>query len=140
MSPALLTFIAALVATVTLTATPALASSNPSSGTTAQALSSCPWNGGVYICEYGVTGPYVFPSGQEEYWVIGTDNAVWTYYDDVNGFWHWTSLGGYATSSVDDITGGWAVILKVWGRGHTATYCKTRGDTQYSGWTGWLAC
>jgi hypothetical protein len=144
---------AAIAAALAFTVTPASASQNHNSGVTiypsgatihgrAHHLSYCNWQGGTYICQYGITGPVIFPSGQEEYWVIGTDNAVWTYWNDVNGNWHWTSQGGYATSGVDvaQYGNGWSLIIDVWGYGHTSIWCKDRGDSQFSGWGNWYEC
>lgn len=150
-SRAALAFVAAFVAAMTLAAAPALASTRPSPGVTIHpsaitahpgARSNCPWNGGVVICQYGVTGPYVFPNGQAEYWAIGTNSQVWTYFDDSHGVWHWASLGGIATSGVvaAGYGSGWGVVIDVWGKGHTAIYCDTRADSQFGGWGGWKAC
>jgi hypothetical protein len=143
----------ALVAAMALGGTPALASSSSSSAVTinpsvvtphgprsaaAQSSGNCNWNGGTYICAYGILGPYTFPNGQVEYWVIGTSHAVWTYYNDVNGAWHWTSLGGYADSGVSLVYfNGWALSIEVIGKDHNSIYGNDRGDTQFSGWSGW---
>jgi hypothetical protein len=124
---------AALVAATTLSATPAVAAP--------EASGDCNWNGGTYICADGILGPYTFPTGQVEYWVIGTSHAVWTYWNDVHGGWHWTSLGGYADSGASYVYySGWAVTIEVIGSNHNSIYCDDRGDTQSSGWGRWYEC
>jgi hypothetical protein len=147
---------AALAAAMTLSGTPAMASPGSSSAVTAnrsavtthgprsaapRASGYCNWNGGTYICNDGILGPYTFPDGQKEYWVIGTNHQVWTYWDEANGVWHWTSLGGYADTGASYVYySGWAVTIEVIGSDHNSIYCDVRGDTQYSGWSGWKLC
>jgi hypothetical protein len=124
---------AALVAATTLSATPAVAAPTASG--------DCNWNGGTYICADGILGPYTFPTGQVEYWVIGTSHAVWTYWNDVHGGWHWTSLGGYADSGASYVYySGWAVTIEVIGSNHNSIYCDVRGDAPLSGLSHWYEC
>lgn len=101
---------------------------------------SCSVNNGTsnsYLCQYGLTGPYVFPDGTEEDWVVTGNNSVWTTYSDETGAWHWASLGGTLTSGVSVSGSGWAVSICAIGGNGQDVWCDNRGDSQYAGWSGW---
>ncbi|MFQ6144578.1 hypothetical protein ACLMNJ_16100 [Streptomyces seoulensis] len=77
---------AAAVASVAVVAAPAQAG-------------NCSRGGGVYLCEYGVTS-YKLPNGTKQEFIVGTDRAVWTRWNDSDGDWTgWTSMGGQAWST-----------------------------------------
>lgn len=90
-----------------------------------------------YLCQYGLTGPYMFPDGTQEYWVIAGNHSVWTTYDDENGNWHWASMGGALTSGVTVSGSGWAVSICATGGDGRDIWCDNRGDSQFAGWSGW---
>ena len=90
-----------------------------------------------YLCQYGLTGPWVFPDGTTEYWVVSGNNSVWTTYSDEHGAWHWASLNGSVTSGVSVSGSGWAVSICALGGGPRDVWCDNRGDSQYAGWSGW---
>lgn len=101
---------------------------------------SCSVNNGTsnsYLCQYGLTGPYVFPDGTKEYWVVAGNDSVWTTYSDEAGAWHWASLNGTVTSGVSVSGSGWAVSVCALGGGPQDVWCDNRGDSQYAGWSGW---
>ncbi|MFB7037606.1 MULTISPECIES: hypothetical protein [unclassified Streptomyces] len=85
----------------------------------AQAVSHCSRSGGaVYICEYGVT-VHRLPDGTKQEFLVGTDSAVWTRWNDKRGKWTgWQSMGGIVSGEIaviDRFSGGdpWRFALSV---------------------------
>lgn len=154
MSRAVLTFAAAIAATVTLAATPALASTPattlhpsaiPAHGA-AQPASDCTWisnNGyilGTIICEYGVL--YVgLPNDTAEMFAVGTSHAVYTAWQpSPGGAWDTKSLGGSAYSYLWLVQqSGWNMTI-AYSSSSGQNTCINRGDTASSGWGSWFKC
>ncbi|MFJ9648894.1 hypothetical protein ACWEPM_33810 [Streptomyces sp. NPDC004244] len=91
--------------------------------------------GGDYICEYGESW-HTYPNGQRQVFIIGTDFAIWTRWNDSNGNWSgWESMGGRAASGVR-VEGN-----KTWNP--TISHVGTDGDRWYrhrlnsGSWTNW---
>lgn len=108
---------------------------------------NCSWNGGTLICDYGISWlGDLYPTGQDEAFGVGTSHAVWTYWDDSRGVWHWTSLGGqlYDAVEVYSYSGNyWNVIIRSVG-GDGNFWCDERGSQTSanagSGWSSWYQC
>ena len=140
-------FVAAMALMATSTAADAQGVYDLGTHRTLSGSGNCPWNGGTLICEYGVSylgDPY--PTGQDEAFGVGTSHAVWTYWDDSNGVWHWSSLGGkvYSPVAVYSYSGNyWNVIIRAVG-GDDNDWCDERGGqasaNSASGWSGWYLC
>lgn len=118
----------------------------------------CGWDGRTYPCDDGVTGPYVFPYTttdgltQQEYWTIGTDHTVWTYWNDTSDTWHWSDLAAFpdqsqvvSVGSVDARPAcasgtGWGVDISATIKTSSNSYVTwyaTRSATQYGSWGAW---
>jgi hypothetical protein len=159
MSRAVLAVAAAVAATVTLSVTPALASTSApviaahdAQPAAAQADTICGWFSpqgigistflGEIICDPGYTTlPAVeFPNGTWEEFAIGTSHAIWTAWDNTSGDWDEASLGGLGYSAPWIVAqDGWGLTIGVSSSsgGH---YCDNREDSESSGWTGWFQC
>ncbi|MCX4549925.1 hypothetical protein OG204_17075 [Streptomyces sp. NBC_01387] len=75
----------------------------------AQAVSHCKDSGAVYICEYGVTVQKL-PDGTKQEFLVGTDSAVWTRWNNTSGKWTgWQSMGGVVSGRI--------VVIDRWSNG-----------------------
>jgi hypothetical protein len=118
---------------------------------------NCTWKNETYPCGDGVTGPYVFPSTtsdgntQQEYWTIGTDDAVWTYWNNASDSWYWQdlgtpnqsnlkSLGSVSVKSICESGTGWQIDISVTATltsGSPVTWYDSRSAGQTGSWGGW---
>ncbi|MFD8850323.1 hypothetical protein [Streptomyces sp. NPDC059604] len=107
--------------------------------TTPAQASECKRGGGVYICEYGVSVKKL-PDGTRQEFIIGTNKAVYTRWNDTSGDWtKWKSMGGSAKSGVS--------ITDHWSQGDPWSFhlviTQTDGQFWVNGrkrdgfWTGW---
>jgi hypothetical protein len=149
----MLAFAAAITATVTLTAAPALASTAQGETRPAAeqpALTDCSWYGdangvqvflGTVICEYGDPSFQVsLPNGTVESFAVGTSHAVWTGWDNTSHVWNKASLGGSAYSNVWLVQqNGWSMTIAV-SNSSGQHVCVNRGNTASSGWGSWFKC
>jgi hypothetical protein len=96
---------------------------------------------GYYVCEYGTTF-VVWPDGHRQYFVVGTDYAVWDSYEFnpySNQWSNWRYLGGTARSHVTAYRLSTSHIdLNVQGTDYL-TYCKRWTSTEdwWPSQTGW---
>ncbi|MFJ3876162.1 hypothetical protein ACIPW5_01730 [Streptomyces sp. NPDC090077] len=91
--------------------------------------------GGDYICEYGEAWQ-TFPNGTRQVFIVGTDFAVWTRWNNTGGGWSdWQSLGGTVRSGVR-IEGNntWTPTISVVGMDGERWY---RHRLNSGSWTGW---
>ena len=110
-----------------------------------------PLLGGSFFCDPSV-GPssgeawWTFPNGTKQLFVIGTNNAVWTRWDNTSGNWSsWTSMGGIAISfpprfyingAFQQNGGGtYTPDLTVIGADHGVWHRTRGGDGVWDAWT-----
>jgi hypothetical protein len=94
---------------------------------------------GYYICEYGFT-TYEWPSGRLEYFITGTDHAVWHIAQDLNREWGewepfpgtWAQTGVFVTGS-----GGWQPTIGVIGADNRP-WCNTFDGIRWQ--ANWVRC
>jgi hypothetical protein len=146
---------AALISLVagTLTMTPAQAStvrSHPSATSAAVRTMTATTSictdaslGGSFYCDSTTSGEawYQFPNGLWQLFVIGTDNAVWTRWEESNGSYHgWYSMGGYSSSYPVVLNGsGYSPQINVVGRNGTYWWYRVRSSSTGS-WSAWACC
>ncbi|WP_042439873.1 hypothetical protein [Streptacidiphilus albus] len=108
----------------------------------AQASSTyCQLQGGTYLCADGVTTT-TLGNGTKEEFIVGTDNAVWTNWDDTNGNWNgWVSMGGVVESHISIYTFGdndpdhFAIVAT--GTDNNIAWDRQRSDS--GSWTPWAS-
>jgi hypothetical protein len=95
---------------------------------------------GQYICEYPPS-LVQWPDGHYQWFVVGTDSAVYDTYELAPGSstWsNWRNLGGVARSGVDvTALSSSRITIRVWGT-YNGWWCKTW--TASSDWGPWVDC
>ncbi|WMX43965.1 hypothetical protein [Streptomyces roseicoloratus] len=114
-----------------------VASAAPAQGPASAAAAHCSVSGlgGAYICEYGEAW-HTFPNGTRQVFVVGTDFAVWTRFNNTAGTWSsWQSLGGTVRSGVwVDGSGTWNPTISVVGMDGERWF---RHRLSSGSWTAW---
>lgn len=146
--------IAPVAAALVVAAPSAQAATTAPRTLSSQATAFCtdPNLGGEFRCagaDEPTTGEaiWLFPNNTQEIFVIGTDNAVWTIWDNTSGGWSgWVSLhgqvyagefaAGFGASGAQTGGGTWAVDLVVVGT-NGKSYHDQRGNSPSGTWGGW---
>ncbi|HLX51540.1 MAG TPA: glycoside hydrolase family 27 protein [Streptosporangiaceae bacterium] len=104
-----------------------------------------------YLCQYGLTGPYTYSNGVQQYWFVAGNHSVWTVFGSGSN-WSQNELNtssvtsgvsmdattatsassdgvGVCAQGADATTQGTTVIADVW--------CDNKGDSADATWTGW---
>jgi hypothetical protein len=100
--------------------------------------------GGAFYCDgSSASGEawYQFPNGLKQLFVVGSDNAVWTRWQESNGSYHaWYSMGGYSLSYPVVVNGsGYSPQINVVGQDGTYWWYRVR-DSLTATWSAWACC
>ncbi len=102
----------------------------------AQADTACGFQGAPYVC--GSMASVHLPNGTTQWFVLGTDHAVWTIWTQVGGGFHgWQSLGGVVQSPIQiwgKSADGWSFFVGAYG---TDDKLWDRQRTDAGTWTPW---
>jgi hypothetical protein len=92
---------------------------------------------GAFICGTKILKVH-WTDGHDEWFVVGTDNAVYHSFSDKNtGAWGpWFSFGGWASQGVFSLSANTFAVVGV----ANNLYCQTADPTAPSGWSGFYLC